>query len=81
VAGIFPAAVEVPVTQLVRQEISIAGAYAARWSNYEQAIKMAENGSIKLEALITHKFSLEEANEAFEAAKSKIGLKVEFIPR
>jgi L-iditol 2-dehydrogenase len=81
VAGIFPTAVEIPLTQIVRHEVVIAGAYATRWSNYEQAIKMLKNGAVNSKALITHKFGLEEAQKAFEVAKSKVGCKVELIPK
>jgi hypothetical protein len=30
--------------------------------------------------MVTHKFSIEEADKAFEVAKSKVGLKVELVP-
>jgi len=64
----------------VRREIILTGAYDARPENFEQSIKLAETGTVKVRELITHQFPLEKATEAFEAAKSRVGCKVEFIP-
>jgi len=80
VVGIFPGTVEVPLTRLVRREIVVKGAYDARRQNFEQAIKMMEDEAVNAADLITHKFPLEGADEAFEVAKSKVGCKVLFIP-
>jgi len=72
--------VEVPLTRLVRRETVVRGAYDARRENFEQAIKMMEDEAVNAADLITHRFSLEGADEAFEVAKSKVGCKVLFIP-
>jgi L-iditol 2-dehydrogenase len=80
VIGIFGRPVEVPMTEVVRREVSIVGAYDAQPQNFGQSIKLARSGAVKVEALLTHRLPLEKANEAFEAAKSRVGCKVEFIP-
>jgi L-iditol 2-dehydrogenase len=80
VIGIFGRPVEVPMTEVVRREVSIVGAYDAQPQNFGQSIKLAQSGAVKVEALLTHRLPLEKANEAFEAAKSRVGCKVEFIP-
>jgi len=80
VVGIFPGMVEVPLTRLVRRETVVRGAYDARRENFEQAIKMMEDEAVNAADLITHRFPLEGADEAFEVAKSKVGCKVLFIP-
>jgi L-iditol 2-dehydrogenase len=80
VIGIFGRPVEVPMTDIVRREVSIIGAYDAQPQNFGQSIKLAQSGVVKVEALLTHRLPLEKANEAFEAAKSRVGCKVEFIP-
>ena len=78
--GIFPRAVELPLTEVVRREVVIAGAYDARPENFERAIELITSGSIAAAALITHRFPLERAKEAFEVAKSKRGCKVLLKP-
>lgn len=80
VVGIFPRRVEVPATSIVRREITLAGAYDARPANFEQAIGLIASGRIDAAGLITHRFPLEEAEKAFEVAKSRVGCKVLFVP-
>jgi L-iditol 2-dehydrogenase len=80
VVGIFPGTVELPMTRIVRREITLAGAYDARWSNFRQSIELIRDGVINAGDLITHRFHLEDAVEAFGVAKSKVGCKVLFVP-
>jgi L-iditol 2-dehydrogenase len=80
VIGIFGSPVEVPMTNVVRREVTLKGGYDARPENFEQAIKLVHKGDIKVKELITHRMPLEKAHEAFELAKSKVGCKVEFLP-
>lgn len=81
VIGIFGRPVEVPMTQVVRREITLSGAYDAKPENFDQSISLARSGAVKVETLITHRLPLEKASEAFEAAKSRVGCKVVFIPQ
>ncbi len=81
VVGIFPSAVEVPMTLVVRKEASISGAYDARPANFEESIRLIEGGTVNAGDLITHRFPLEAADEAFGVARSKAGCKVLFLPR
>ena len=80
IIGIFGRPVEVPMTQVVRREITLNGAYDAKPENFDQSIRLAKSGAVKVKELITHRLPLEKAGDAFEAAKSRVGCKVEFIP-
>jgi len=80
VVGIFGKGVELPATEIVRREIIVKGAYDARPANFPQSIKLIEDGTINTKDIITHRFPLEKAEEAFGVAKSKAGGKVLFIP-
>ena len=80
IIGIFGRPVEVPMTQVVRREITLSGAYDAKPENFDQSIRLAQSGAVKVKELITHRLPLEKTGEAFEAAKSRVGCKVEFIP-
>jgi len=80
IIGIFGRPIEIPMTQVVRREITLSGAYDAKPENFDQSIRLAKSGAVKVKELITHRLPLEKAGEAFEAAKSRIGCKVEFIP-
>jgi len=80
VVGIFPGDVAVPMTTVVRREISLAGAYDARAENFEASIELIESGRVEAAELVTHRFPLEEVEKAFEVARSKAGCKVLFVP-
>jgi len=80
IVGIFGRPVEVPVTQIVRRELALSGAFDARPVNFEESIRLARRGAVDLKGLITHRLPLERATEAFEIAKSRVGCKVLFIP-
>ena len=78
VLALFREDVSIPFTDLVRKQVSILGSYASRWIHYERAISLLLHKQVNADAIVTHRFSLEEAEKAFETAKSKIGCKVQF---
>jgi L-iditol 2-dehydrogenase len=43
---------------------------------YPRAIDLVESGKVDVRSLISHRFSLEKFEEAFESAKKREGLKV-----
>jgi len=47
---------------------------------YPRAIKLVETGQVNLKKIVTHRFTLEEALEAFRTAQSREGLKVIIHP-
>lgn len=61
------AEVELPMVEAGTFEIDIKGIF--RYANtYPTAIEMIANGEINVKQLITHRFNLEDSQEAFEAA-------------
>ncbi len=76
--GIFSKPVELPVTDLVRRQVSISGTFASTWVNYEQAIDLISSKKLNVEALVTHEYTLDEATPAFEVAMARVGCKVQF---
>jgi len=47
---------------------------------YQRAITLAASGQVDIRSIITHRFSLEKATEAFEVAQKREGLKVIIKP-
>ena len=80
VVGILPGGVALDWTSVVRREVALSGAYDARAANFPESIELIESGRIKASELVTHRLPLERADEAFGAAKSKVGCKVLFTP-
>jgi len=78
VLGIFPEDVSMPASDLVRKQISLRGSYGSAWRHYEEAIKLLERKMVRADAIVSHQFPLEKADEAFQMAKAKTGSKVQF---
>ena len=69
-----------PYYQLYFKEITLHNPRAARPRDYQAAIDLAAEGSIKLAALVTARYPLEEAEAAFAAARRSRHLKVLLTP-
>lgn len=57
-------------------EICLTGSHGSNPRQHKIALDLIENGSIDLEYLITHRFCLDEINEAFDLARSGKGQKI-----
>jgi len=80
VVGIFGDEVPVDATRLVRRELTVRGAYDARPANFPTSISLISEGKVNVRDVLTHRFSLDEAEEAFRVALERTGGKVEFKP-
>ena len=80
VIGIFGDEVPLDLTRLVRREISLVGAYDAKPVNFPQSIDLISRGEVNVIDVLTHRFSLDEAEDAFKVALNRKGGKVEFTP-
>ncbi|WP_135822171.1 zinc-dependent alcohol dehydrogenase [Halostella litorea] len=58
---------EMYVTPVVRGEIRVETSYGSRWRNFEQAIRLMDNGSIDPTAMADRSFDADEPTAAFEA--------------
>ena len=59
-----------PVTKMIVEEISVHGAVGNTKAWYPLA-KMIESGKLNLEQLVTHEFTLDEINDAFDLFRKK----------
>jgi L-iditol 2-dehydrogenase len=80
VVGIFGTVVPMDMTWLVRRELQIIGAYDAKPENFPQSIDLIERKLIDVDVVLTHRFSLNEAEKAFNVAIDKTGGKIVFNP-
>ena len=55
------------MTPVVRGEITIETSYGAKWKNFEQAIRLMENGSVDAAPIVDTSYSTDDPTEAFEA--------------
>ena len=70
----------VDVNLIHYKELNITGTSASARRDHEKAIRLIKNGTIDASKIITHKFPLDQADEAFRVAESGEGIKVEIIP-
>lgn len=61
------------------KELRLIGSYDSTTAFFEQALKAMSLGIINVDPLITHRFGLDQAQEALDAAKNMLGLKVMIV--
>ncbi|AHG01667.1 alcohol dehydrogenase (plasmid) [Halostagnicola larsenii XH-48] len=52
---------------LVRAEIDLQCSYASTWEDFERSLRLIESGDVDLETFLDDRYSLLEADEAFES--------------
>ena len=62
------------------RELTFAGSANATVDDYAAAVKMLSQDEIRLDGLVTHSFSLDRVHDAFEAQRTRAGLKVAVMP-
>jgi succinate semialdehyde reductase (NADPH) len=70
VVGLAPTAVAAPIeiTRMVRRSVSVVGSFGARMrSDLPELINLVARGNVGIEQLVSQRFRLEEANEAYAA--------------
>jgi L-iditol 2-dehydrogenase len=80
VVGIFGNDVPIDLTRMVRRELTVVGAYDARPINFPTSISLITEGKVNVRDVLTHRFSLDDAEAAFRVALDRTGGKVEFTP-
>jgi L-iditol 2-dehydrogenase len=58
---------ELFMTPLVRGEIDLKTSYGSTWTNFEQALRLMENGAVDADAVVDTSFSVDDPAAAFEA--------------
>lgn len=61
------------------RQITVTGMSGQNLRQYRESLRMISNGLINLKEILTHKYTLEQYDEAFSAARSGEALKVAFV--
>ncbi|MHC4591245.1 MAG: zinc-binding dehydrogenase, partial [Planctomycetota bacterium] len=71
-----------PHTQINKKHIDIRGVWGVDYSHLARAVLLQEryNDYFSWENLITHRFALEQANEALEAVRAGNAIKAIIVP-
>jgi Zn-dependent alcohol dehydrogenase len=62
------------------REIEIKGSLGCRPVDYPKIIEMVRTGKIQLEPVVTHKFKLDDINDAFDLMRKGESLRSIVIP-
>lgn len=78
--GLFGKAVSWDLDQVCYKELVVTGSNASTPESWLRAIRLLADGTVSLEPLITHAFSLDGWSDAFETFRGKAGIKTVFRP-
>lgn len=62
------------------RQLDVIGGVDATFEEFETAVSLLATGGVDAASMITHRFGLNEAREALEAARSAEGIKVAIVP-
>jgi L-iditol 2-dehydrogenase len=55
------------MTPVVRGEITVGTSYGSKWADFEQAVRLMENGSIDVEPIVDRSYDTDDPTGAFES--------------
>ncbi len=80
VVGYTHEAISIVAGKIMFKEIEVVGSLGCRPVDYIPLIRMAVQGKIDVKKQVTHRFSLDEIDKAFEAMKEGVSLRSIVIP-
>jgi len=78
--GLAKPHIEIPYNLLTGREIRLIGTFGHKWESWETAIKLIAEKKINVGKLITHRYSIDDWQEAFSTAEKMDGIKVLIYP-
>lgn len=66
--------------KIMFKELEIVGSLGCRPVDYVPLVRMVEQGKIDLKRLVTHRFSLDQIDQAFEVMKAGLSLRSIVVP-
>ena len=64
------ASIDINMSNVYSKEITITTTYAASDTDTKNALELIVSGTIDVKSLITHKYTLEDSQKAFDHAKT-----------
>jgi alcohol dehydrogenase/L-iditol 2-dehydrogenase len=75
-----PKPLELSLDPIVGKAVSLQGSYSHNWRTWEAVLKMMAAGSLNLDAMITHRFTIESWLEAYNLVQDRAAVKVILTP-
>ncbi|MFQ5858737.1 MAG: zinc-binding dehydrogenase [Anaerolineae bacterium] len=78
--GYSPEAMSLNAGRVMYREMEVVGSLGCRPVDYPRVIEMARQGQIKVTELVTHKFTLDEINLAFDVLRAGQAIRAVVVP-
>lgn len=78
--GYSPENMSLNAGRVMFRELEIVGSLGCRPVDYPRAIELVRQGRVQVEPLVTHRHSLDEIGQAFDAARAGMGVRGVVIP-
>ena len=78
--GLTAKDVEIEYSLLTARQIKLVGTFGHKWQSWDTALKLMQQGKLNCDALITHRFNMDDWKEAFGVADRAEGIKVVIFP-
>ncbi len=75
-----PKPLELSLDPIVAKAASLQGSYSHNWRTWEAVLKMMSAGSLNLDAMITHRFTIDHWLEAYHLVEEREAVKVILTP-
>jgi L-iditol 2-dehydrogenase len=78
--GLFPGPFELSFDLIAYKELRVTGSLGQRWSAWQRALTLLEQGHVDTRSLISHRLPLAAWREAFQLVEERRGLKIVLEP-
>ena len=78
--GVYPGPFETDFNSIMMKELNVIGSYGYVWTSWERTVQLLAEHRINVNAMISHEFTLEEYQQAFEVTQDGSGIKVVISP-
>lgn len=78
--GYSPEVMPLNAGRVMFRELDVVGSLGCRPVDYPRVVELVRRGKLELEALVTHRFALEEIEEAFDALRAGEPVRAVVVP-
>ena len=78
--GLFGKPISIDFEKICFKELKVTGSLGSKWTSWEKAIQLVEQGKVKTKPLVSHQMPITEWEKAFKMFESKEGLKLILTP-
>lgn len=78
--GLFGRPITIDFDKICYREIKVIGSLGSKWSSWNKAMQLVEQGKVKMLPLVSHRMPITQWENAFELFETKKGMKLMLLP-